>query len=263
MRMTISLQSKIPANEIARQSLPLRTKAWRAALVAADISMLLLFGFQPLVAQAPASPPKSAAERKPVRHRTRSNASTPVITPAQTTFTPILPPPPIWPANDNPTQASVVWDSKGLLIEAKNSSLEQILKDFSTATGAKVEGLAADERVYGVYGPGQARDVLSQLLQGSSYNVMMVGDEGQGTPRRILLSARHAGDAHPAAAGNQPSAPADEEPEAEEPPPQQATPVPIRPGFAPGTPPRSPQQIRQEMEQRQQQQNQQPANPPN
>jgi hypothetical protein len=261
MRMFVLLQSKIPANAIARKSLPLCAKAWHAALAAAVIPVLLLFGFQPLAAQAPVSPPKSAAGQKPVHHRTRPSAANPVTTPAQTTFAPIPPPAPIWPANDNPIQASVVWDSKGLRIEAQNSSLEQILKDVSTATGAKVEGLAADERVFGVFGPGQARDVLSQLLQGSSYNVMMIGDEGQGTPRQILLSARHAGDTHSAATGNHPST-ADEDTEAEEPPPQEPAPVPNRPGFVPGNPPRSPQQIRQEMEQRQQQ-NQQPANPPN
>ena len=55
----------------------------------------------------------------------------------------------------------MVWDSQGLRIEARNSSLQQILNDVSTATGAKVDGLGTDERVFGIYGPGQARDVLA------------------------------------------------------------------------------------------------------
>ncbi len=82
----------------------------------------------------------------------------------------------------------MVWDSHGLLIVASNSSLAQILKEVSKETGVKVEGMDADERVFGTYGPGPARDVLSRLLDGSAYNVLMIGDRGQGAPRRIVLS---------------------------------------------------------------------------
>jgi hypothetical protein len=166
---------------------------------------------------------------------------------------------PKWPAFDQPAQASVVWDSHGLSIDATNSSLQQILKDVSTATGVKIDGITSDQRVFGVYGPGQARDVLSQLLQGSGYNVIMVGDQGQGTPRQILLSTRQsttpASTARPNQANNN-----NEEDEADEPPspPEQPEP-PVRPAFPPGVPPRTPQQIMQEMHDRQQQiqQNQQ------
>jgi len=103
---------------------------------------------------------------------------------------PVVPEPPKWPMNEPPAAASVRWDSLGLHVEASNASLRQILDDVSTATGAKVEGLQGDERVFGEYGPGPARDVLSQILHGSSYNVLMLGDEGQGTPREVILSAR-------------------------------------------------------------------------
>ena len=65
--------------------------------------------------------------------------------------------------------------------------------EVSTETGTKVEGMGADQRVYGDYGPGQARDVLSQLLQGSGYNVLLAGDIGQGAPREIVLSPRQSG----------------------------------------------------------------------
>jgi hypothetical protein len=176
---------------------------------------------------------------------------------------------PDWPANDSPVAASVVWDSQGLRIDAKNSSLMQILKDFSTASGAKVDGLATDERIFGSYGPGQARDVLSQLLQGSGYNVLMIGDQGQGAPRQIVLSSRTTGSAQPAAVNT--SASDEEDTETEEP--QPAPPVaapPFRPGFQPGGPMRAPQQMtiqeqqaRQQQMQQQLQQAQQPGNPPN
>jgi hypothetical protein len=155
----------------------------------------------------------------------------------------------------------VVWDSRGLKIDASNSSLQQILADVSAATGLKVEGMTADERVFGNFGPGQARDVLSQLLQGSGYNVMMVGDQGQGTPRQLLLSVRQAStgqNARPAPTQNN-----DEDPEPEEPPEPQE-PQQGRPLFPQGSPVRTPQQVLQEMQQRQQelQQRQQQQQPP-
>ena len=179
---------------------------------------------------------------------------------------PVAPPPPVlpkWPVNDQPSEATVVWNSQGLRIEASNSSLSQIIKDISNSTGVKVQGLGPDERIFGNYGPGKARDVMAQLLEGTGYNVLMIGDQGEGTPRQILLSARTRGGAQPAG-DNQAAAPnndensdADDQPDQ---PPQQPSPPALRNGFAPGAPPRTPQQIMQELQQRQQQQLQ-PNNP--
>ncbi len=219
----------------------------------------------PLQAQTPASQttslsPDSAA--KPAHRHKRPSPVHSVAVPEPVVLAPVAPPlpqTPNWPAFDKPAEASVIWDSRGLAIDAANSSLEQILKDVSTATGAKVEGLSSDQRVFGAFGPGQARDVLSQLLQGSGYNVIMIGDQGQGAPRQILLSVRQAGPAQPAA---RPNAASNEEDDAEEQQPAPQEPISNRPGFPPGAPPRSPQQIMQEMQQRQQQQQQQPPNPP-
>jgi hypothetical protein len=197
---------------------------------------------------------------KPAHHHQRPGAAKPLNVPAQAAPEPgtaPAPEKPKWPAFDSPSPASVVWDSHGLSIDATNSSLEQILKDVSTATGTKVDGLTADQRVFGAYGPGQARDVLSQLLQGSGYNVLMFGGQGQGAPKQILLSVRQAGAAQ-AAAKN--SASNSEEDDVEEPPapPEQG---PMRPGFAPGPPLRTPQQIEQEIEQRREQMQQQQPQP--
>jgi hypothetical protein len=176
---------------------------------------------------------------------------------------PPAPPPPNWPINDQPTPAKITWDRPALQIDAQNSSLDQILKDVSSATGAEVEGLTGDERVFGDFGPGNARDVLSQLLQGTSYNIVMVGDQGQGVPRQIILSTRSAGKGQPAAR------PAPEESEEDlqdypqydpQPQPQQPQPAPqpVRPGFPPdqGVPGRPPQQMPQ------MQQPVQPGQPP-
>ena len=178
---------------------------------------------------------------------------------------------PHWPVNEKPGQPVVTWDSHGLSIDAANSSLTQILKDVSIATGAKVEGMSGDQRVFGMYGPAPARDVLSQLLQGAGYNVLMIGDLGQGTPQQILLSVRRAPSNSQApnansdddnSGGDDDSAPDNDADD------QQAQP-PVRPGF-PGGFPRTPQQLLEErqrmMQERQQmiqqQMQRQQNNPP-
>jgi hypothetical protein len=259
MRESSQMQVEVSQNRLWRNSLPLRAQTSLMVLAA------ILFAARMLPAQAPSQPLSPTQAHKPAHPRPRPSAAHPLAAPAPAVTAPAKPSPPQpphWPANDNPSEASVVWDSQGLRIDAANSSLQQILKEVSTATGAKIEGMSTDERVFGVYGPGQARDVLSQLLQGSGYNVLMIGDQGQGAPRQVVLTSRHAGDTPPGATGNPPAA-NDDDADADEQP-QSPAPAPIRPAFTPGGPPRTPQQIVQEMQRRQQQmqQHQQPAPTP-
>jgi len=225
-------------------------------------------------ALAPAANPVPAPTHRPVHRHKSSSAirakakpdATAIASAEKSNPVDLKPIPPAWPANDKPTAATVTWDSHGLRIEAANSSLKQILEDVSTATGAEIQGMGSDQRVFGAYGPGQARDVLSQLLQGSGYNILMIGDQGQGAPRQILLTARSAADSSSSANKSAPNSSADEDTEAEEPQ-QPATPSAIRPGSGPSGNPHSLQQImepmqqeRQQTEQPQQQQQQQPQN---
>ncbi len=156
----------------------------------------------------------------------------------------------------------MVWDSHGLFIQASNSSLDQILNDVSLKTGAKVEGMGADERIFGAYGPGPARDVLTELLDGTGYNILLVGDLGQGTPRRIVLSGRPvtaqaSGNASPGATNNNDTEndQGGEQPDTN-PPVQAPMPQPVE-NSAPAVPARTPQQLMEE-HQRQLQQMQQP-----
>jgi hypothetical protein len=221
------------------------------------------------------------------RAHPHSKAAKAAVEPAPVETRPPDPPPPDWPVKDKAKPASVAWNGRDLSIAAKNSTLEQILHDVSTATGLKVEGLSSshgskdDQRIYGSYGPASERDVLSQLLQGSGYNVIMVGDQGEGTPRELVLTAQAAGskngDASQAMQSNQASEEdAPEEPEAPEPPPEQPFHPPVnnqpvnnqpvngQPGQQPPVG-RTPQQMLQEMQQRQQQlqQQQQQGSQPN
>jgi hypothetical protein len=155
--------------------------------------------------------------------------------------------------NDKPQPAKIAWDSHGLKIEAANSSLMQIMSDVSTATGAKVVGLNRDERVFGTYGPAPARDVLTQLLQGTGYNIMVLGSEDSRTPMQVLLTPRGAGRAAASAATVASAGSADEEPGEPEPEePQPPVPPPNLPSNGMGQPnaqPRTPQQILQQMRQ--------------
>jgi hypothetical protein len=139
--------------------------------------------------------------------------------------------------------ATVTASGNELTVKADNSSLSQILHQVSTATGMHLDGLSGDERVFGNFGPGAPRAVLTSLLNGTSYNVVMVGDLANGAPRQLLLTRRDAGgtSSQAANAGQNPthtdedasddSGASDDSDDT--PPPMQYTP----PSIAPATPP--------------------------
>lgn len=256
-----------------------RPRALGSALVALLVSLPLgLAAAHPVHAQEPGTPPETtapapddsaqsqdaqAADDQDTQQQDNSGDAQPAAeqpangqeAAADTPATPQVELPK-WPINDKPGPATITWDSHGLAVNAANSSLQQILRDICTATGSKVEGLNKDERVFGDYGPGQARDVLSQLLLGAGYNVIMIGDQGQGAPRQIVLSTRRAAGAqnngNNGQSNNGDDDSADTEPDDQSVQPQ----PPLRPGF-PGGPPRTPQQMMQERQERLQQMRQQ------
>jgi hypothetical protein len=97
-------------------------------------------------------------------------------------------------------EARILFDNNRLSIHAENSSLAGILRQFASSSGMKVEGLGGDERVFGTFGPGAPRDVLSDLLNGTAYNVALIGDLSNGAPRELILSPATHGAAAPAPA---------------------------------------------------------------
>lgn len=171
--------------------------------------------------------------------------------------TPNLPP----SLQDKPAgPARLTLSGGSLAVDANNSSLSQILKDLAV-TGMTVDGFEKDSRVFGFYGPGPPRDVLSSLLDGAGYNFLMVGETDAGTPREVVLMARSNA---PITAG-QPS-PQHEEEEDEPPPPPPPPVEEVTPRPPPTNPadqrPRTPQEMLQELQRiRQQQQQQQPQAP--
>jgi hypothetical protein len=95
---------------------------------------------------------------------------------------------------DKPPQPAQITLSGGLLtIHADNSSLSAILQHLASSGGMSVDGFQKDQRIFGTYGPGNPRDILSGLLQGAGYNFLMVGNTEQGTPKQLVLTASTGG----------------------------------------------------------------------
>lgn len=96
----------------------------------------------------------------------------------------VLPPLPSGPLSQlpmdqiPPTPAKVSYQGGLLTISAQNSTLGEILRDVRKLTGASIEippGSGANERVIVSLGPGAPRDVLARLLNGSSFDYVMLG----------------------------------------------------------------------------------------
>jgi hypothetical protein len=94
----------------------------------------------------------------------------------------VLPPMPAGPLHQLPmdqipaTPAKVTFEGGLLTISAQNSTLAEILRDVRKLTGASIEIPAgANERVVANLGPGAPRDVLVGLLNGCSFNYVMLG----------------------------------------------------------------------------------------
>jgi hypothetical protein len=166
---------------------------------------------------------------------------------------------------DKPAQpAKVTLIGGELAVHANNSSLSQILHQLASTSGMKIDGMAQDQRVFGSYGPGDPRDVLSSLLAGANYNVLMVGSSQGGAPRELILTPR--GNAPAASPQNtisiQPDDQQDDQSADDNPQPQFVAPprMPMpQPQQSPNGTVKTPQQILKELEQlRQQQQQRQP-----
>jgi hypothetical protein len=167
------------------------------------------------------------------------------------------PPQPPTPEQMSPTPPRVTYRNGLLTIDAQNSTLSQVLRTVQAQTGASVEmpSSAANERVMMQVGPGQPRDVLNTLLNGSKFNYIILGmiDNPGGVQKVILTTRQNAPATVNTAQNNAPGQaqaqyqPPPEEPQDEEMPlpeseaenpaqtPPQTMPMPGR--FRPGQPP--------------------------
>ena len=162
---------------------------------------------------------------------------------------------------DKPAQPARVKLSDGQLsVTATNSSLSAILDSIETTSGMKIDGLGKDQRIFGIYGPGNPRDVLSSLLDGAGYNFLMVGDTTSGTPSQVILTQR-INAAVPQQATSQPEPEDDDQPVVNNYPPEEVTPSPRPPSVIPqpgADRVRTPQEILQELERMRAQQQESP-----
>jgi hypothetical protein len=112
----------------------------------------------------------------------------------------VLPPLPSGPLSQlpmdqiPPTPAKVNFQGGMLTISAQNSTLGEILRDVRKLTGAVIDippGSGANERVIVSLGPGAPRDVLARLLNGSSFDYVMVGSTTDpGAVSSVMLMAK-------------------------------------------------------------------------
>jgi len=132
----------------------------------------------------------SGAQHPAKRSRTVSKMTEPAVA-----ETPTPPPPPLTP-EQMPAQVPNVSFQDGMLtIDAENSNLSDILAAVHKVTGADIDitGNPGSERVASRVGPGPARDVMSQLLQGSKFDYVMLSSAVNPSGiERIILTPRSA-----------------------------------------------------------------------
>ena len=74
-----------------------------------------------------------------------------------------------------PVPPQVSYQNSQLTIIAPNSTLGDILRAVRKQTGAEIEIPHCDERVVTHLGPGPAREVMAELLNGSRFNYVLLG----------------------------------------------------------------------------------------
>ena len=98
------------------------------------------------------------------------------------------------------TPAQVTFRDGLLSISAENSTLGDVLRAVQNATGATIEspGLTS-EPGYVKLGPGEPRDVLASLLNGSHYGYILLGSPQQPNAVTRVMLTRQNSSAEPAA----------------------------------------------------------------
>jgi hypothetical protein len=137
--------------------------------------------------------------RKPAKKQPKQEKPTPAL-PAYTPA-PLQP----LPLEQVPTVAPRVHFADGeLSIVAHNSTLSDVLKEVREQTGAELDiPPSANERVVADLGPGPAREVLANLLNGTHFNYVMVGSRTDPNAiQSIVLTPRTGGPDTTVAASN-------------------------------------------------------------
>jgi hypothetical protein len=237
----------------------------------------------PLAVEHSSARPVSATTHK---SKARAKKPEPLVEVPQT------PPPPPTLEQQPPSPPQVTYKNGQLTIDSRNATLSQVLHSVQAQTGASIDipPGAGSERVVATLGPGQPKDVLASLLNGSKFNYVILGEaDNPGAVQKVILTASTGagGLVGPSVATTSPNTPlTPQPPQAVDPPDDeyqqaneaevenqnQLTPgQPMQPGSENLTPDvvnpagRTPEQMLQELQrmQQQQQQMQQQLNPAN
>src|SRR5215468_9869687 len=132
------------------------------------------------------SPAQSQQSRK--AHSKKKQPEPPPPLPSGPTGRPV-PPMPLDAISAVPPQ--VTFENNQLTIVAPNSTLADVLRAVHKQTGADIEVPAAPERVVTHLGPGPAREVLADLLNGSRFNYVLLGSPSdEAALTRVVLVAK-------------------------------------------------------------------------
>jgi hypothetical protein len=224
-------------------------------------------------AQTASSQIQQTHNQRTHNQQTHKKTKKPPTPPPDLANGPTGPVPPIPLDSMAPVPPQVRYENAQLTIVAPNSTLADILRAVRKQTGAEIDVPTAPERVVTHLGPGPAREVVAELLNGSRFNYVLLGSPGNNEGlTRVLLVARTDGPPSapqlPNVAQAQPEPevnaveetdPAADEAAAEA---EQPAPPPATAAEQPGA--KSPQEMLQEMQQRQLQLQQQqvPGQPP-
>jgi hypothetical protein len=126
----------------------------------------------------------------------RTIVKSPMPSPAQPL--PQAPPQPVAPPRPEqmtPVAPQVTYQNGQLSIQAQNSTLSSILSAVHARTGARVEMPAdtANDRAAVQLGPGNPRDVLASLLQGSRFDYIVIGSPTDPDALSEVILTPHAG----------------------------------------------------------------------
>src|SRR6516164_8367425 len=163
-----------------------------ALIVLTTVSLVSASPAQTQTAAPATTPPKPSHPKH--KHRKPDPPSQLVLPPLSNS------PLPQMPMDLLPAAPPKVGFQGGLLtIVAQNSTLSDILRDVHKLTGATIDiPPNANERVVTRLGPGAPRDVLATLLNGSSFNYVMLGsDADPSAVASVVLTAKSSGNTPP------------------------------------------------------------------
>jgi len=140
-------------------------------------------------AASPQSQSQAPLKQAPLKKKTTKKSQKPQF--------PALPSGPTGPVQAIPLDSmapvppQVSYQNSQLTIVAANSTLGDILRAVRKQTGAEIEIPSATERVVTHLGPGPARDVMADLLNGSRFNYVLLGSPADSAVlTRVVLVAK-------------------------------------------------------------------------